>query len=381
MKKIIKILICFLIVIGCSQSDENAFSDFIRGGYVEFENAPTLSFSVLELDTETLSERLIDLNNNAISYSLTLSYNDVVVNDFIAVNSFPGNLVIPISDMTAALGITNEDIVFGETKFHFVATITTPTGTFSGLEYISVNQGGDTTTRLTTYAGIFNALEFDVTFFSPPGKTIRKTSFEEVAVGASDATYVRNGGNTETGDLINGIDPPFVDYTAVGTSVDDELGFDSEYIDVNVSGLSGGFSAEPMGVTAKLDDLDAYTDGVQGFHAEDVDGILRVTFDTVAVPVGQEFSGVTFDAYFRVTSWETHDGIHAFANITTDSGTDVIEIANILDDDVEDREGSWFNINSGYLEGVRSYQLVIEFTCGANAEAIYIDNVVVYELE
>ncbi|MDX1699941.1 MAG: hypothetical protein R3250_04940, partial [Melioribacteraceae bacterium] len=242
-------------------------------------------------------------------------------------------------------------------------------------------QGGNTTVRLKATA-LNNAVEFNVSFFLPPAKTIRGTSFEEVAIASTEAVYTRNGDNDETLDLINGENPPFVDFTAAGTSADDEIGFNSEYVAVpEISSSSLGFSEERIGIYSLFEDYEAYPDGDQGFHMEDVDGMIRITFDTVNVPSGQEKSGISFNAFFGDTTWEALDGMYAYVNVTTDSGSEVIELVNLFDDDIEAIAGVWQEFNTGFLTGVRTYQLVIEGYNGATSESIDIDNVIVYEPE
>ena len=386
MKITIRLILCSLILFVSCSDDNNLLDDIaFRGGFIQFEEVPTtLNLNILDVETVAVSENLIDPNNNAISYSLNLFYEDQAVLDFLVLDTFPNSLEIPITSITSALGLSTDDISLS-TTFTFVALITTPTGTFSGetpdLDENNVNLGGDSTVRLKAN-GLRDAIEFDVTFFQPPAKTIRKTSFEEVAIGPSDEPYVRNGGADETGDLINGANPPFVDYAAIGTSTEDEIGFNSEYIAVPGISSSGlGFTAERIGVYSLLEDYDAYPDGNQGFHVEDIDGMIKITFDIVDVPVGQENSGISFDAFFNDTSWESLDGFHAFVNITTDSGSDVVEMVNIFDDEVEAVAGVWNAYNTGFLTGVRSYQLILECSGGATSESIDIDNIIVYEPE
>ena len=337
------------------------------------------SFNILELDTATLYEGLIDPNNNATSYSLTLIHEGTEVNDFIVITSFPASLNIPVSNIISALGITNDDVT-SNTEFTFVATVVSPTGTFYGTTPIfvdGVNTGGDTASRLKSTT-VRDAVEFDVSFFTPPGKTIKGTSFEEVAVGDENATYTRNGGDNEDGDLVNGANPPFVDFIATGN----EIGFNSEFVGVpGIISSSLGFSSERIGVTTALEDVEPFPDGTQAFHMEDADGAIRITFDTVDVPAGQENSGVSFQYFFRSTSWESLDGIIAYANITTDSGSEVVEIVNRLGSDANEVEGVWNTANSGFLKGVRSYELVIEIQSGHDTEDIYIDNIIVFEPE
>lgn len=384
MKNSIKTILCFLLLIGCTDKDNLLEDIVVRGGYVNFEKQPTLDLNILNIDTATISERLLDYNNNVSKYSLTLIYDDIVVNDFVVLTTFPSVLELTISDFTNALGITEDDIAL-DTKFDLVATITTPTGVYSGLspDYNStnVNEGGDTTDRLKS-AGLLDAVEFTVSFFQPPAKTIRKTSFEEVAVSAGTDKYDKPGSTTLSEDLTNYDYPPFVDYTALGTSSTDELGFDSEYIFLpDIATTFIGFALERIGVYDVTDVNGGYSDGEQGFLVEDSDGTIKITFDTVEVPEGQTKSGVSFDAFFRSTSWETYDGIYAYVNITTDTGSSVEVFADVFNTDVDAIEGRWVTFNTGYLSNVKSYELVIEITSSDDTEDIYIDNVIIYEPE
>jgi hypothetical protein len=380
----IQFLLGLLFLIGCS-NDNNTFEDITdRGGFVSFDQTPKLSYSVLSLDSDVISAQLVDSNGNADSYSLSVTYGDATVEDIVTVTEFPYQLELSISDIIDALGLTEDDIELGSTM-SFVGTVTSPNGTFSGaspdLNDNNVNEGGDTTDRSKLYFPN-QAMEFSISFFQPAGKKIRGTSFEEVPIGAEDDTYDRNGSNDETLDLINGDVPPYVDYVAVGTGVDDELGFDAEYIAItDISSSSLGFSKERIGVFSLFENYEAYPDGTQGFHSEDADGAIRLTFDTVEVPEGQQNSGVSFQVFFGDTSWEELDGIHAYANITTDSGSEVLELASIYSDDIEEVAGQWYEINSGYLKGVRSYELVIQIQSGATPESFDIDNVIIYESE
>ena len=52
-----------------------------------------------------------------------------------------------------------------------------------------------------------------------------------------------------------------------------------------------------------------------------------------------------------------------------------------FDDDVEAVAGVWNTYNTGFLTGVRSYQLVLEGSGGATPESIDLDNIIVYEPE
>lgn len=387
MKKIIKTIICLIIIISCSDNNNLLDDIAVRGGYIQFKKVPNLSLNILETDTNGISEELVDPNNNATSYSLALYYNGMEVQNFKTLNSFPNNLQISVTEIVNALGITLEDITLGS-KFTFVATIVTPTGTYSGFtpnyDSNNVNQGGDSTVRLKA-AGLRDAIEFDIEFFLPPAKKVRGTSFEEVAIGSTSDTYDRNGSNNATGDLINGANPPYVDFTAAGTGADNEIGFNTEYFAVpNISSSSLGFSRERIGVYSLFEDYTEYPDGMKGYHIEDADGGIRITFDTVEIPADKNQSGVSFDVYLNDTSWESRDGLYAYANVVDRSGnSQKIDIVRIFDNDVEAVAGSWrtYVINgsgTGFLRDIQSYQLVIEAQSGATSESFDIDNVLVY---
>ena len=145
--------------------------------------------------------------------------------------------------------------------------------------------------------------------------------------------------------------------------------------------MAQGFTEEEIGVTALLQGFDAYPDGVQGYHIEDADGQIKITFDTVSVPSGQTLSGLSFQVFFGDTSWESLDAFRAYINLTTSSGSSQLEMVNINDDDVEAEAGSWKEYNTGYLQNIVSYQLVIEGSNSASSEDIFIDNIIVYEPE
>ncbi|MCK0160367.1 hypothetical protein [Allomuricauda sp. F6463D] len=384
--KRIQLILGIVLIIGCAQ-DNNTLEDItFKGGYVVFSEAPNLSFNILKLDTEVFTATIQDPNENASSYTLSAVYEDgeAVAENLLEVKNFPYAMELNIGDLLKAMGIAEEDVELTD-RITLVATVVTPTGTFNGMspnyDFNYINQGGSTTNRLKQL-GHNNAMEFTMGFFQPPGKKIRGTSFEEPLVGSEEDVYNRNGANDETLDLVNGVAPPYVDYTSKGTGSDDELGFNSEYVAIsNISASSIGFVEERIGVMSLFEDYEEYPDGVQGFHSEDADGAIRITFDTVEVPEGQNNSGVSFEVYFGDTSWEALDGIHAYANITTDNGDEVLELIQIYDDDIEAVAGQWMEVNSGFQKGIRSYQLVIQIQSGATAESFDLDNVIVYEAE
>lgn len=384
--KRIQLILGIVLVLGCAHENNTLEDITFRGGYVKFSEAPNLSFNLFKLDTEVFTATIQDPNENASSYTLSAVYEEgeAIAENLVEVSSFPYTLELSIGEILEALGITKDDIELTD-RITFIATVVTPTGTFNGMspdyDYNNINQGGNTTNRLKQVEHN-NAMEFTIGFYQPQGKKIRGTSFEELPVGGEDDVYDRNGGNNETLDLINGAAPPYVDYVAKGTGPDDELGFDSEYLAIpNISDSSIGFSEERIGVVSLFEDYDEYPDGVQGYHSEDADGAIKITFDTVDVPEGQDNSGISFEVFFGDTNWEELDGIHAYANITTDNGDGVLELINIYDNDVEAVAGQWLEVNSGFQKGIRSYQLVIQIQSGATPESFDLDNIIVYEAE
>ncbi len=384
MKKHLKIIIGLILALGCT-NEYNTLQDItFQGGYVAFTEEPDLSFNILKLDTESFTGTLYDPNENATNYTLKAVFGDLETETLVDINSFPATISFTIPEILAKFGLTIDDVDLND-KITFTAVVTTPTGVFDGrspnYDVNNINQGGNTTDRLK-FPGHYNAMDFSFTFFQPEGVKIRGTSFEEVPIGLEDAVYVRNGDNDETVDLVNGENPPFVDYLSKGTGKDNELGFDSEYIAItDISTSSLGFSEERIGVFSLLEDYEAYPDGVQGFHSEDADGAIRITFDTVHVPAGQENSGVSFEVFFGVTSWEELDGLHAYANITTDEEEGVLELASIFSNETENSAGQWLKIDSGYQKGIRSYQLVIQIQSGATPESFDLDNIIIYEAQ
>jgi hypothetical protein len=380
MKKIYYI-ICLLLIISCAD-DTSIFDQIaIRGGFVEFEEVPDTRFNVLRLDEAGINAVLIDPNNNIISYSLESIHEGDTINNIFEASSFPTSINLSLDDLITPFGLAREDIMV-DTEFKFVATIVTPTGVYSGLtpNFIndnSVNAGGQTVNRLKELK-MNNAVEFYVTFFQPPPKPIRQTSFEEPpALASLDNRYTKPGAPDESEPLPNNPGEPILNYTSQGSGVDDELGFTSEFISED----NGGFIYEEMGVTDKTTHFDFYPDGSQGFKIEDTDGRFKLTFETVAVPEGINQSGVQIRAFIREASWEPSDFHHIYANVITANGTTTqIDVAPFISgDEMEEVDGDWLTFDTGFLTGITSYQVVIESSSGNYNEDIYWDLLVIYQ--
>ena len=83
------------------------------------------------------------------------------------------------------------------------------------------------------------------------------------------------------------------------------------------------------GVSSFTGQVDAYTDGAQGFQMTDVDGRMELTFDEVDVSDG----GVTLsiDAFIQSTGWETADFVRIW--IVADGGE--VDLLNTTGQDID----------------------------------------------
>lgn len=382
MKNIFK-WVLLLFCLSCSQENNNLFEDIaLNGGYIEFTNGiPEARFNILDLPEDLINTPINDPNNNALSYKLTLVYNDTQVENFLEINAFPSDLVIKLQSVLDALSLTTEDLT-SDTEFQFIANVTTPSGIFSGL---NPDFNTDTNTQEGGSIGPGSletnndsAMTILVTFFIPPPRKIRGTSFEEAFAAADpEADYVRadGEGNDDEGELFNHDGERHVMHTAVGNGVDDEIGFRSFFF----SNGGGGFSNEEIGVTQKIEDVGSYVDGIQGFQLEDVDGLFRLLFDKVEInPTAEPLTGVRIQVFFRSTSWEDEDRIRIYAEIKKDGEIELIELLNLIGPQIDEIEDKWNVIDSGFLEDVTSYQLIIDSEIDSSSEEIYFDEMLVY---
>lgn len=176
MKKIFSILVLTLLMTSCSNDDTQFFENIaLRGGFIQFAELPTLSFSAANAATAVLIENLVDPNNNATRYELYLEGEDAsMVDPIVSISSFPAELRIPISTLAARQNISVGSITTS-TRFNLIAIVVTPTGTFSGrLPQVSTTRtnnvnvttvtGGNTNTRLTSSAIARNAVRFRISF-------------------------------------------------------------------------------------------------------------------------------------------------------------------------------------------------------------------------
>lgn len=384
MKNIFK-WVFFILCISCSQENNNLFDDFtLNGGFIEFEGkTPNTSFSFLEIPEEFINDEILDPNNNAISYALTLIHGEVEIEEFITINSFPNTLTITKQAVLEALGITENDLS-PDTEFQFVANVTTPLGTFSGLNSdfnteTNTQEGGSIgSNSLQTTDN--SAMNFDVSFFLPTPKKLRGTSFEEPY--ASDdpgADYTRPESQEDSdGELLNNLEERHVMHTALGTGEDDEIGFRSFFFSTG----KGGFTNEEIGVTKKTEEVGSYIDGIQGFELEDIDGLHRLLFDTVEVnPATNPQTGVRIQVFFSSTDWEEDDTIHIYVEVEKEGNMETMDLLNINGGQIEELKDAWYIVDSGFLNDITSYQLIIDSETDSGNEEIYFDEMLIYTAE
>jgi hypothetical protein len=191
------------------------------------------------------------------------------------------------------------------------------------------------------------------------------TSFEEPGV-LPGVQYVDTLDPLTDHALLDNADEPWVNYPASG----DELGFFSWYYNTRDDvGLSDG---DFVGVTDWTGDVDAYTDGVQGFEISDADGLMRTTLDAVALNPGLS-PEVALDLFVVETGWEADDYLRVWLEV--DGGAE-IDLLNTSGQDIDDLgiEDSWMTLSAD-LSGYSTATLMFELDSNAASEAIYVDHV------
>ena len=143
MKKIIYLLLGVAVMLTqYSCTDQSTFNnpatyELEQGAFVKFAN-DGVSATYPDAANISISDELIDANNNISEYSLTLSAviggAPYKADDFIVINSFPASLSITSASMAAAFGLEASDFGFGD-SFNFVAKVTRNDGVvFYGVE-------------------------------------------------------------------------------------------------------------------------------------------------------------------------------------------------------------------------------------------------------
>ncbi len=204
---------------------------------------------------------------------------------------------------------------------------------------------------------------------------IAYTSFEEPT--GLDVDYTDTGDPAINRTLINNPGEAPVQYTSSGG----ELGFRTIYISTGGVGATDG---DDLGVTNKSSIVGTtaeggYTDGTQGYYADDTDGIIQLILDEVDV-TGLSVLRVSLDYLFNDASWEPEDNI--LITLTTDQGVPAT-LLSLNGDDIEgmglDPEPHvWNSLDvdvSSLLPGASSVELRIQIQTDAGSEEVYFDNI------
>jgi hypothetical protein len=222
-------------------------------------------------------------------------------------------------------------------------------------------------------------MSFRLITFIPPPPIYRFTSFEEVPVPSND-TYCKREGEDDAEDLQNNEGEPYVDWTATGDGPEIEIGFNSEFS----SNEQGGFTCEHLGVLGlDVDDSgqNGWSNGEKGYYSEDIDGILKLTFDRVEIPAEHNQTGIRIDAFLRDTSYEKKDFLHIYVEVEKTDGS--IETIDLIDADPDLMESLsdeviWHTFDSGLMADVSAYTAVVEFSSSASSEKLYLDYLLIY---
>jgi hypothetical protein len=409
-KSIFLLLIPLLFHTHCSDVEDDFFdiSGAQRAPFITFDQIPDFNVDIFDPQTAAFETILNDTGNATQQFSIHLHHTndegeEISVENFIVIDQFPYELNIRLEDVAQALELDLSGIE-ANTVFEFTSTATGKDGTvYSGNvwdyeednlvyeeneeeEIIRIHdpgtamQGGNLDSTLEEDEGFKSAMSFRLVTIIPPPPIYRFTSFETVPVPATNDKYCKKGDADEDEDLTNNEGEPYVDFIATGTGPEDEIGFDSEFINNGDS----GFTCEQLGVLGfDVDDSNhnGWSHGNQGYYAEDIDGILKITFDRVEIPAEHPETGIRIDAFLRDTSYEDDDYLHIYVEVEkTDGFTETLDLVNA--DDVMMKALSeavlWHTFDSGLMNGVSAYTLVVEYSCNSGSERLYLDYLLVY---
>lgn len=158
-----------LLLFSCSDDDSGNIIDKFtkKGGYVVFQDSPSILHDIAGDNTTVIDATLVDENKNANSYSITILKDDGTLTDVLStVNSFPGKLVVNRQQVMDALGVaTASDLPANVT---FIGIVETDEGTYNGLPpsfNTSTNEqtGGNTNASLLAVAP--NPMNFTMVMF------------------------------------------------------------------------------------------------------------------------------------------------------------------------------------------------------------------------
>jgi hypothetical protein len=137
-----------------------------------------------------------------------------------------------------------------------------------------------------------------------------------------------------------------------------------------------------VGVTTSTAEVGEFLDGTQGYQLEDIDGILMVEFDRVEVDTNvNPSSGVQIQFFPRDTGYESDDNLTIKAIVERGNVSETVELTNISGNDIEAAAGRWNLANTGFLNGVTAYTLIIEAANDSGNEDLYFDQMLVYTID
>jgi len=108
-----------------------------------------------------------------------------------------------------------------------------------------------------------------------------------------------------------------------------------------------------------------WAEGVQGYQMSDCDGMMTIFFDDFPTA-----AAVSFELFIQSTGWETSDAI-----VVMFGDTVILDTTGQDIDDMGLLEGEWVEFNSEVSGGVLS----ISLDSNSGSEAIFIDDVVIYD--
>lgn len=164
--------------------------------------------------------------------------------------------------------------------------------------------------------------------------------------------YVDLGDPLLDHDLVNNAGEAFVDVPGV----------DAQYFNTrDDAGLADG---DYVGVSDYAGTVGEWAEGLQGYQMSDCDGMMTIFFDDFPTA-----AAVSMDIFIQSTGWEVSDAI-----IITFGDTTILDTTG---QDIDDLmiEGMWLDFTVPVSGGVLS----ISLDSNSGSEAIFIDDVVIYD--
>jgi len=158
---------------------------------------------------------------------------------------------------------------------------------------------------------------------------------------------------------------PLVDHDLVNNPTEaavDLPGVDAQYF--NTRDGEGIADGDFVGVTDYAGTVGTWAEGLQGYQMSDCDGMMTIFFDDF--PTAQ---AVSMDIFIQETGWEADDVIIITFGSTVILDTTGQDIDSLL------IEGMWLDFTVPVAGGVLS----ISLDCNSGSEAIFIDDVVIYD--